>query len=233
MAGVRERPAGIFVGVALGGVPHPIAQQAQVTGRRGHQSHAAGAQRGPPVSCDYAMPFVRFRQNQRRLQLSLVETQRDDRVWHTHVAGLGSVPLIPRVAARIACLTQLHGRLARLANRIDAAAEGRSSPRSTPASRCPRRRSSRPSARQWPGKMLGGEAASEEFSAAVQRREREAEKAVAREPHFAHAAAPQQIFEMVVAELLSAAQVFMKLVNSRADKGRPRGNQQREHGVAC
>ena len=65
--------------------------------------------------------FVRFRETERRLQVSLVETRRrGGRVRHEHVAGLGSVEApLPSVRARVAFWEALHGRLARLSNRID------------------------------------------------------------------------------------------------------------------
>jgi hypothetical protein len=70
--------------------------------------------------------FVRFRQTPRRLQASLVETRRrDGKVRHEHVASLGSVPAPPSVADRVAFWTALHERLARLANRLDAAAQAK------------------------------------------------------------------------------------------------------------
>jgi hypothetical protein len=69
--------------------------------------------------------FVRFRDTARRLQASLVETRRaNGRVRHSHIASLGSIPFAPSPAERIAFWTQLHARLARLANRIDSAALG-------------------------------------------------------------------------------------------------------------
>jgi hypothetical protein len=47
--------------------------------------------------------FVRFRQSGRRLQLSLVETQRfGGKVRHEHVASLGSIIVPPSVVDRIA-----------------------------------------------------------------------------------------------------------------------------------
>jgi hypothetical protein len=66
--------------------------------------------------------FVRFRQTTRRLRASLTETHRaGGKVRHEHVAGLGSVPLLPTAADRIAFWTKLHQRLDTLGNRIDAA----------------------------------------------------------------------------------------------------------------
>jgi hypothetical protein len=46
-------------------------------------------------------------------------------VKHEQVASLGSVPHEPTVPERIAFWTQLHERLARLANRVDAAAQAK------------------------------------------------------------------------------------------------------------
>jgi hypothetical protein len=69
--------------------------------------------------------FVRFRQSDRRLQASLTETRRQGgKVRHEHVAGLGSVPIAPTVADRIAFWTKLHQRLDALSNRVDAAQRG-------------------------------------------------------------------------------------------------------------
>jgi hypothetical protein len=45
--------------------------------------------------------FVRFRQTDYRLQVSLVETRRlDGKVRHEHIAGLGSVECPPSVAVQ-------------------------------------------------------------------------------------------------------------------------------------
>jgi hypothetical protein len=67
--------------------------------------------------------FVRFRQTARRLQASLIATRREGgKVRHEHVAGLGSVPLLPSPADRFAFWAKLHQRLATLANRLDSAA---------------------------------------------------------------------------------------------------------------
>src|SRR5215472_16399574 len=69
--------------------------------------------------------FVRFRQTARRLQASLSVTRRaDGRINHEHIASLGSVPLAPSSADRIAFWTKLHQRLDALANRVDAAQRG-------------------------------------------------------------------------------------------------------------
>src|SRR5260370_32395228 len=70
--------------------------------------------------------FVRVRQAAGRLQLSLVETRRDGgKVYHEHVAGLGSVRLPLSPADRIEFWTKLHPRLAKLGNRMDAAMHGK------------------------------------------------------------------------------------------------------------
>ena len=70
--------------------------------------------------------FVRLRQPPRgRLQLSLVEARRHGgKVRHEHIASLGSVPVPPTVADRLAFWAGLHGRLARLGNRLDPEAQG-------------------------------------------------------------------------------------------------------------
>jgi hypothetical protein len=69
--------------------------------------------------------FVRFRQTARRLQVSLTATRWDGgRVRHEHVAGLGSAPLAPSAADRIAFWTKLHQRLDTLGNRVDATQRG-------------------------------------------------------------------------------------------------------------
>lgn len=70
--------------------------------------------------------FPRFRQTEHRLQVSLVETRRvDGKVQHEHVAGLGSVDRPPSVEARVTFWQRLHQRLAKLGNRVDAAAQAR------------------------------------------------------------------------------------------------------------
>jgi hypothetical protein len=69
--------------------------------------------------------FVRFRQSDRRLQTSLAETRRQHgKVRHEHVAGLGSVPIAPSPADRLAFWTKLHQRLDALSNRVDAKERG-------------------------------------------------------------------------------------------------------------
>jgi hypothetical protein len=66
----------------------------------------------------YAM-FIRFRHVATRLQANLVTTRRvAGKVKGEHIATLGSVPLEPSVADRIAFWAKAHGRLDRLANRI-------------------------------------------------------------------------------------------------------------------
>jgi hypothetical protein len=70
--------------------------------------------------------FVRFRQTRSRLQLSLIETRRvDGKVRHEHIASLGSVIQPPTVADRGAFWSSLHERMARLSNRLDAAAQAK------------------------------------------------------------------------------------------------------------
>ena len=69
--------------------------------------------------------FVRFRQTDRRLQASLSETRRQGgKVVHVHVAGLGSVPILPTAADHIAFWTKLHQLLDALSNRVDATQRG-------------------------------------------------------------------------------------------------------------
>jgi hypothetical protein len=66
----------------------------------------------------YAM-FIRFRHVANRLQANLETTRRvAGKVKGEHIATLGSVPLQPSVADRIAFWAKAHGRLDRLANRI-------------------------------------------------------------------------------------------------------------------
>jgi hypothetical protein len=66
--------------------------------------------------------FVRFRSTARSLQASLIVTRRfEGKVHHEHVAGLGTVPVAPSPADRIAFWTKLHQRLDALSNRVDAA----------------------------------------------------------------------------------------------------------------
>ena len=70
--------------------------------------------------------FVRFRETTDRLQMSLVETRRiGGKVRHEHVASFGSVPLPLTVSDRIEFWIQLHERLAKLSNRIDATTQGK------------------------------------------------------------------------------------------------------------
>jgi hypothetical protein len=70
--------------------------------------------------------FVRFRETEYRLQLSLVETRRDGgKVRHEHIASLGSIEAPPSVAARIEFWRRLHERLGRLGNRVDPATQAK------------------------------------------------------------------------------------------------------------
>jgi hypothetical protein len=70
--------------------------------------------------------FVRFRQNNSRLQVSLVETRRiAGKVRHEHVASFGGLEWPPSVEARIAFWQRLHERLAKLSNRVDAMAQAK------------------------------------------------------------------------------------------------------------
>jgi hypothetical protein len=58
--------------------------------------------------------------------VSLVETRRiDGRVRHEHIASFGAVEVPPSVEDRIVFWKSLHERLARLANRLDAAAQAK------------------------------------------------------------------------------------------------------------
>jgi hypothetical protein len=68
--------------------------------------------------------FIRFRETQSRLQVSVVETRRV-KVRHEHIAQLGSVPVPPSIADRIAFWKRLSERLAKLSNRIDAEAQAK------------------------------------------------------------------------------------------------------------
>ena len=70
--------------------------------------------------------FIRFRSDGARLYVSLVRTRRvEGKVRQEHVASLGSITVSPSVADRIAFWARLHERLAKLSNRIDAAAQGK------------------------------------------------------------------------------------------------------------
>jgi hypothetical protein len=70
--------------------------------------------------CHYM--FVRYRQTESRLQVSLIETRRVDGKVR-HIASFGSVEVPPSVEDRIAFWQRLHERLAKLSNRLDAAAQ--------------------------------------------------------------------------------------------------------------
>jgi hypothetical protein len=66
--------------------------------------------------------FVRFRQTQSTLQVSLLSGRRaDGRVRHEQLASLGSVKLPLTIEGRDAFWWKLHDMLARLGNRLDAA----------------------------------------------------------------------------------------------------------------
>src|SRR5262245_2847905 len=68
--------------------------------------------------------FVRFREAQRRLRLSLVETHRQDgQVRQEHVDTLSSLPLPSDVADRIEFWGRLHERLGRLSHRLNPEAQ--------------------------------------------------------------------------------------------------------------
>jgi hypothetical protein len=70
--------------------------------------------------------FVRFRATRTRLQLSLITTRRvEGRVRHEHVASLGSVRAPATAIDRLEFWQQLHERLGRLNNRIDAETFGK------------------------------------------------------------------------------------------------------------
>ena len=70
--------------------------------------------------------FVRFRIARRRPQSSLIETRRvAGQVCHEHIGSLGSIAAAQSVADRVAFWQELHQRLGRLANRLDAAAEAK------------------------------------------------------------------------------------------------------------
>jgi len=63
--------------------------------------------------------FVRFRKSARRLDLNVVETRRHGpKVRHEHIASLGSCPVEPSIADRIALWRRLFDRLDKLSNRI-------------------------------------------------------------------------------------------------------------------
>jgi hypothetical protein len=65
--------------------------------------------------------FVRFRETDRHLQVSLAAARWiNGRPRQEHIASLGSVPHSPSAADRIAFWTRLHQRLDALSNRVDA-----------------------------------------------------------------------------------------------------------------
>jgi hypothetical protein len=70
--------------------------------------------------------FVRIRQARSRIQVSVITTRRvDGKVRHEHVAGLGSIGGSPSVADRVDFWRQLHERLGRLGNRVDATVQAK------------------------------------------------------------------------------------------------------------
>jgi hypothetical protein len=63
--------------------------------------------------------FVRFRETNSSLQISIVETRRENgRVRRDHVASLGSIAAPASIADRVKFWTGLHERLERLSNRL-------------------------------------------------------------------------------------------------------------------
>ena len=67
--------------------------------------------------------FTRFRQNGRRLQVSLVETRQvKAKVRHEHIANLGLIDTPVTIAGRFVFWQRLHERLGRLDKRLDLAA---------------------------------------------------------------------------------------------------------------
>jgi hypothetical protein len=63
--------------------------------------------------------FVRFRERNGRLLISLAETRRlDGKVRQEHVADLGAVELAPSIEARVVFWKQLYERWHRISNRI-------------------------------------------------------------------------------------------------------------------
>jgi hypothetical protein len=71
--------------------------------------------------------FVRFRATYRhRLDLSLLQAvRRDDKPGQEHIASLGSIPHPATVADRVKYWRNLHERLAKLGNRLDAETQAR------------------------------------------------------------------------------------------------------------
>jgi len=69
--------------------------------------------------------FVRFRERNSRLLVSLAETRRrDGKVRQGHVADLGAINLEASAEDRVTFYRKLHERLSRLGNRIDPAKVG-------------------------------------------------------------------------------------------------------------
>ena len=70
--------------------------------------------------------FVQFRQRGQRLLLTLFETRREGgRVKKEYIANLGSILAESTIDDRIAFWQQLHTRLAKLSNRVDAATQAK------------------------------------------------------------------------------------------------------------
>jgi hypothetical protein len=70
--------------------------------------------------------FVRFRERNYRLQVSLIETRRvDGKVRHEHIASFGSIDIPLTVPARITFWQRLYERLGKLSNRVDPATQGK------------------------------------------------------------------------------------------------------------
>ena len=127
---VKKRVEPIQALMVSNGCSEPGASQARRGGDRINQV-PTGCCSGKPVcivtrsAINWPLHmFVRFRQGARRLQLSLVETRRlNGRVQHEHIGGLGSARLPLSPETRLEFWTKLHPRLARLANRLDDAAQ--------------------------------------------------------------------------------------------------------------
>lgn len=70
--------------------------------------------------------FIRFRQNRTRLQVSLLQATRSGgKVRNEHIASFGSIEVPQTVEARLVFWQRLHDRLAKLGNRLDAAAQAK------------------------------------------------------------------------------------------------------------
>jgi len=70
--------------------------------------------------------FTRFKATPSRLQVSLRESRRvAGKVCSEHIASLGSIALPMTISGRVAFWTALHERLAKLANRVNGADQGK------------------------------------------------------------------------------------------------------------